>query len=161
MKYIFIIRIICTIRRLPLSSCSDDIRWAGSPLCWDTLSVLSAPQSRFGDKLLEIRVVCPENGAAVLKGLTLHLYNQRKGSLLAYWDITREGKLQPRYIAVTTRKKRKKRKCFLHQEKKQGGKYQERLLRRTMVNRTYGTHKKPYNFHFLPTIFSPIYHSPP
>ena len=27
------------------------------------------PQSRFGDKLLEIRVVCPQNGTAVLKGL--------------------------------------------------------------------------------------------
>ena len=29
------------------------------------------PQSRFGDKVLEIRVECPQNGTAVLKGLTL------------------------------------------------------------------------------------------
>ena len=27
------------------------------------------PQSRFGDKLLEIRLVCPQNGTALLKGL--------------------------------------------------------------------------------------------
>ena len=27
------------------------------------------PQSRFGDKLLEIWQVCPQNGTAVLKGL--------------------------------------------------------------------------------------------
>ena len=27
------------------------------------------PQSRFGDKLLEIGVVCPQNGTAVLNGL--------------------------------------------------------------------------------------------
>ena len=27
-------------------------------------------QSRFGDKLLEIRLVCPQNGTAVLKGLS-------------------------------------------------------------------------------------------
>ena len=26
------------------------------------------PQSRFGDKLLDIRLVCPQNGTAVLKG---------------------------------------------------------------------------------------------
>ena len=39
---------------------------------WDpaiaTLALL-VPQSRFGDKLLEIRVVCPHIGTAVLKGL--------------------------------------------------------------------------------------------
>ena len=29
------------------------------------------PQSRFGDKLLEIRLVCPQNGASVLKGLNI------------------------------------------------------------------------------------------
>ena len=28
------------------------------------------PQSRFGDKVLEIRVNCPQNGTAVLKGLS-------------------------------------------------------------------------------------------
>ena len=28
------------------------------------------PQSRFGDKALEICLVCPHNGTAVLKGLT-------------------------------------------------------------------------------------------
>ena len=27
------------------------------------------PQSRFGDKLREVWVVCPENGTAVLKGI--------------------------------------------------------------------------------------------
>ena len=30
---------------------------------------LLEPQSRFGDKLLGIRVVCPQNGTPVLKGL--------------------------------------------------------------------------------------------
>ena len=30
---------------------------------------LSGPQSRFGDKVLEIWAVCPQNGTAVLKGL--------------------------------------------------------------------------------------------
>ena len=29
---------------------------------------LEGPQSRFGDKLLDISVVCPEDGTAVLKG---------------------------------------------------------------------------------------------
>ena len=32
-------------------------------------STLLGPQSRFGDKLLQIWVVCPQNGTAVLKGL--------------------------------------------------------------------------------------------
>ena len=32
---------------------------------------LLRPQFRFGDKLLEVRVVCPQNGTAVLKGLIL------------------------------------------------------------------------------------------
>ena len=34
------------------------------------LLTLLGPQSRFGDKLLVIRVVCPQNGTAVLKALT-------------------------------------------------------------------------------------------
>ena len=33
-----------------------------------TLLTPLEPQSRFGDKLLEIRVVCPQSGTAVLKG---------------------------------------------------------------------------------------------
>ena len=33
------------------------------------VDVVIAPQSRFGDKLLKIRVVCPQNGTAVLQGL--------------------------------------------------------------------------------------------
>ena len=32
------------------------------------LLTLSEPQSRFGDKLLEISLVCPQNVTAVLKG---------------------------------------------------------------------------------------------
>ena len=35
---------------------------------WSPLTPLE-PQPRFGDKLLEIRLVCPQNGTAVLKGL--------------------------------------------------------------------------------------------
>ena len=31
---------------------------------------LSGPQSRFGDKLFRIGVVCPRNGTAVLKGVS-------------------------------------------------------------------------------------------
>ena len=31
----------------------------------------SEPQSRFGETLLEIWLVCPQNGTAVLKGLKL------------------------------------------------------------------------------------------
>ena len=34
------------------------------------------------------------------------------------------------------------------------------LLRGTIVNRTYGTHKKLYIFLFLLTKFGPIYHGP-
>ena len=30
------------------------------------------PQSRFGDKLPQFQVVCPQNGTAVLKGLKEH-----------------------------------------------------------------------------------------
>ena len=36
---------------------------------WTSLAHLK-PQSRFGDKLLEIEVVCPKYGAVVLKGLS-------------------------------------------------------------------------------------------
>ena len=35
-----------------------------------TVLTLSEPQSRFGDKPLKYQVVCPQNGTAVLKGLT-------------------------------------------------------------------------------------------
>ena len=48
----------------------------GHWVCWmstggnnDSLTHLE-PQSRFGDKLLRIRVLCPQNGTAVLNGLT-------------------------------------------------------------------------------------------
>ena len=36
---------------------------------WSSLTLLE-PQSRFGDKLLEIWVDCPPNETAVLKGLS-------------------------------------------------------------------------------------------
>ena len=36
---------------------------------WSSLTPLE-PQSRFGDTLLEVWVVCPQNGTAVLKGLS-------------------------------------------------------------------------------------------
>ena len=39
--------------------------WRNRP----TWLTLLGPQSRSGDKLLEIRMVCPRNGNAVLKGL--------------------------------------------------------------------------------------------
>ena len=32
---------------------------------------LFAPQSRFGGELLRIRLVCPQNGTALLKGLNV------------------------------------------------------------------------------------------
>ena len=35
------------------------------------------------------------------------------------------------------------------------------LLRGTIVNRTYGTHKDLYISPFLPSIFGPIYYGPP
>ena len=35
------------------------------------------------------------------------------------------------------------------------------LLRRTPVNRTYGTHKNRHIYHFLLTISGPIYYGPP
>ena len=35
------------------------------------------------------------------------------------------------------------------------------LLRWTLVNRTYGGHKKLYIHLFLLTVFGPIYHRPP
>ena len=34
-------------------------------------STLLEPQSRFGDKPVKFQVVCPQNGTAVLKGLSL------------------------------------------------------------------------------------------
>ena len=37
----------------------------------------------------------------------------------------------------------------------------DRLLRGTIVNRTYGKHKSLYVNLFLPTIFGPIYYGPP
>ena len=41
------------------------------------LSTLLGPQSRFGDKLLGIWVVCPQNGTAVLKGLAGRSFKDR------------------------------------------------------------------------------------
>ena len=41
------------------------------PLHGSKLSTLLGLQPRFGNKLLGIRVVSPQNGAAVLKGLTV------------------------------------------------------------------------------------------
>ena len=35
------------------------------------------------------------------------------------------------------------------------------LLRGTIVNRTYGTHKNQYISPFSPTIYGPIYYGPP
>ena len=35
------------------------------------------PQSRFGDKPLNFQVVCPQNGTAVLKGLTRFAFLER------------------------------------------------------------------------------------
>ena len=46
------------------------------------LLTLLEPQSRFGDKLLEIWVDCPQNEAAVLKGLTLLEPQSRFGDKL-------------------------------------------------------------------------------
>ena len=37
---------------------------------WVGLTLLE-PQSRFGDKLVKFRIVCPQNGTAVLKGLSV------------------------------------------------------------------------------------------
>ena len=48
--------------------------WRGE---WGVLTLLG-PQSRFGDKSLEIRLVCPQIGTAVLKVLSL------KGSTASY-----------------------------------------------------------------------------
>ena len=39
--------------------------------------------------------------------------------------------------------------------------YEVHLLRGTILNRTYGTHKKLYTSLFLPTIFGSIYYGPP
>ena len=42
------------------------------PLCIpQQFLTLLEPQSAFGDKLLNFQVVCPQNGTAVLKGLTI------------------------------------------------------------------------------------------
>ena len=43
------------------SECDHEIR---------QILTLIGLESRFGDKLLRIRVLCPQNGTAVLKGLT-------------------------------------------------------------------------------------------
>ena len=39
------------------------------------------PQSRFGDKVLEIRADCPQNGTAVLKGLRERQHHHPIGSV--------------------------------------------------------------------------------
>ena len=41
-------------------------------ICFMLLTLLE-PQSRFGDKPLQFQVVCPQNGTAVLKGLTAQI----------------------------------------------------------------------------------------
>ena len=48
---------------------------------------LLEPQSRFGDKLLEIWVDCPQNEIAVLKGLTLGKIVTRKGCVIFMWTL--------------------------------------------------------------------------
>ena len=40
------------------------------PHVFSPLSTPLEPQSRFGDKPLKFQVVCPQNGTAVLQGLT-------------------------------------------------------------------------------------------
>ena len=49
-----------------------------------TLALLE-PQSRSGDKLPEVSVVCPQNGTAVLKGL-MTLLGQQRGEPPPLWD---------------------------------------------------------------------------
>ena len=53
------------------------------------------PQSRFGDKPLKFRVVCPQNGTAVLKGLTLSgpkgKPNDKKKIGLQQWPLRDRG----------------------------------------------------------------------
>ena len=44
-------------------------------------STLLEPQSRFGDKSLNFQVVCPQNGTAVLKGLTVLELQSRFGDV--------------------------------------------------------------------------------
>ena len=41
----------------------------GSSMYQNVLTLLE-PQSRFGDKPVKLEVICPQNGTAVLKGLT-------------------------------------------------------------------------------------------
>ena len=47
--------------------------------CTAIVAVLSllGPQSRFGDKPLKLQVVCPPNGTAVLKGLSIIVAGQQ------------------------------------------------------------------------------------
>ena len=46
------------------------------------------PQSRVGDKLLEVRMVCPQNGTAVLKGLSAtRIYTSRATMNTNYWWV--------------------------------------------------------------------------
>ena len=93
----------------------------GHCLCWMSTGRKNGlnptePQSRFGDKLLQVWVVCPQTGTAVLKGLMWRTYTH----LISYLDTTGttytfyrtrgldplfsniRGSQQPRAATVTT-----------------------------------------------------------
>ena len=68
----------------PSSLLFSSIPWGGFPIKKtkhriDWWLTLLAPQSHFGDKLLKIWLVCPQNGTAVLKGLRRELAGGQGG----------------------------------------------------------------------------------
>ena len=66
----------------------DEVRYevilSGGDVLRERVLTLLEPQSRFGDKTLKFQVVCPQNGTAVPKWLTINALLQRT----AVTDVT-------------------------------------------------------------------------
>ena len=99
---------------------------------------LLEPQSRFGDKAVRFQAVCPQNGTAVLRGLKR--YQSRREKTEKNITLVR---CNVRWFRLDTMLQ-----CPI-------------LLRGTIVNRTYGTHKKLDTSLFVLIIFGPIFYGPP
>ena len=137
---------------------------------------LLEPQSRFGDKPLKFQVPCPQNGTAVLKGLSSAFVCLFVCSFVCSFVCFSSSRLSqllssPFFFSLPP----------IHMNGRNSGpglqcmsgfpppppphyasqRRQHYYNRGTKVNRTYGTHNNLYISSFLLTIFGPSHYGPP
>ena len=111
--------------------------------------MLSGRQSRFGDKPFKLRVVCPQNGTAVLK------------ELRRLYSFTPSHRVR-KSVLKKKKKNEERKKRNQNAESANEARVLILILRGpTILNRTYGVDKKLYISIFLPTLFGPIYYGLP